>query len=263
MVSSPAQNPNEMTSCEYASCVTGSAAAGGTRPAREAGHRQVETVPEEMHGAGLAVEPAAELLEHRVRPVEHPAESFDRVAIPRRVLDILGKRGLHRHAERQLDDVDVDAELREQPVEARVELGDRHSTGEIERPPATIGGTDNEGVVNEVEGDVERRSSMVQAPRRQPTDIDVERDVPPVVARRGGRQPDLAHDLAVEVQCVLGRAPVAQMELRKLGRRCGCHPGQDRSARPRPAPAQLTAQETTNSFFGENALCHGPFVVPV
>jgi hypothetical protein len=174
-----------------------------------------------MHGAGLAVEPAAELLEHRVRPVEHPAEPFDRVAIPRRVLDVLGERRLHRQAERQLDDVDVDAELREQPVEAGVKVGDRHSAGEVEAPLATIGGADDEGVVNEVEGDVERRLPMVQAPRRQPTDIDVERDVPPVVAGRGGRQPDLADDLAVEMQRVLGRAPIAQLQLRKQGRRCG------------------------------------------
>jgi hypothetical protein len=40
----------------------------------------------------------------------------------------------------------------------------------------------------------------VQAPGGEAAHVDVQRGVPPVVARGGSRQPDLAEDLAVQVQ---------------------------------------------------------------
>ena len=81
-LSSPAQKPNEISSCEYASWVTASASMGGAGRLGEAGDGEVEAVPEEVHRARLTVEPAAELLEHGVRPVEDTAEALDRFAIP-------------------------------------------------------------------------------------------------------------------------------------------------------------------------------------
>ncbi len=82
--------------------MTGSASIGTPgRPEKRVTAR-LEAVPEQVHGARLAVEPAAELLEHRVRPVEDPAEARDRVAIPGRVVAIVRERRRHRHAERLL-----------------------------------------------------------------------------------------------------------------------------------------------------------------
>jgi hypothetical protein len=54
---------------------------------------------------------------------------------------------------------------------------------------------------------------VMQPPRREAAHVDVEGDVPPVIARRDGGQPDLADDLAVQVQRVLRRAPVGQVQL--------------------------------------------------
>src|SRR5439155_21912816 len=84
---------------------------GRRRPPREPGDREVEAVPEEMDGAGLAAEPAAELLKHTVSPVEDAAVALDRVAIPGCVLAVLRERRRHRNPEGMLLDLDVDSEL--------------------------------------------------------------------------------------------------------------------------------------------------------
>jgi hypothetical protein len=39
---------------------------------------------------------------------------------------------------------------------------------------------------------LKRGAAVMQPPGGQPADIDIQRDVPPMVARRGARQPDLA-----------------------------------------------------------------------
>ena len=193
--------------------MTGSASIVDAGSAREARDGEVEAVPEEVYGAGLAVEPAAELLEDRVRPVQDAAEALDRLSIPRRVLDVLGKRRRHRDPERLLLDLDVDAELGEHRVEAGVEVRDGHPVAELERPVAPVAGLHEQGVIEEVESDLEGRPAMTEAPCREPADVDVEGCVPPVVARRRRGEPDLADDLGVEVQGVLRRAPVGEVQL--------------------------------------------------
>ena len=97
---------------------------------------------------------------------------------------ILRERRRHRHAERLLLDLHVDPELAEQRVEAGIELRDGQSVAELERLRATVGRSHGHGVIDEVEGDLERRVVVMQPSRLQPAHVDVERDVPPVVARR-------------------------------------------------------------------------------
>jgi hypothetical protein len=130
------------------------------------------------------------------------------------VLHVLGKRRRHRDAEGLLLDLDVDVQLPEQRVETGVEVGHGQAVAELERPRATVGRADDHGVADEVERDLERRVVVVQPPRGEAAHVDVQRDVPPVVAWRGARQSDLADDLAVEVQRVPRRAPVGQVQLR-------------------------------------------------
>jgi hypothetical protein len=98
-------------------------------------------------------------------------------------------------------------------VHAGVEVRDRHSAAELEGRRAAVAGLDDKRVIDEVERDLEGRIAVMQPSRREAADVDVERDVPPVVARRRGRQPDLAEYLAVQMQRVFRCAPIAQMEL--------------------------------------------------
>jgi hypothetical protein len=131
-------------------------------------------VPEEVYRAGLAVEPAAELLEDGVRPVEDSAEAPDRLSIPGRVPDVLRKRRRHRDPERLLRDLDVDAELGEHRVETGVEVRDGHPVAELEHPVASVGGPHEQGVIEEVESDLEGRPAKMETPCREPADVDVE-----------------------------------------------------------------------------------------
>src|SRR5919106_1720661 len=94
-----------------------------------------------------------------------------------------------------------------------MEVGHRQSVPELKRSRATVGGLDDQGVIDEVDRDLERCAAMMQTPCREPANIDVQRDVPPMVARRGGREPDLSEDLAVEMERVFRPAPVAQVQL--------------------------------------------------
>ena len=80
-------------------------------------------------------------------------------------------------------------------------------------PPSEVRTT--RGMIDEVDGDVERRAAMMEAACRQAADVHVQRDVPPVVARRRRRQADLPEDLAVQMQCVFSCTPVGQMQLRQ------------------------------------------------
>ena len=98
-------------------------------------------------------------------------------------------------------------------MDAGVEVRDGHPVAKLERPAAPVGGLHDEGVIEEVESDLEGRPAMMQAPCREPADVDVQGCVPPVVARRRRREPDLADDLRVQVQRVLRPAPLGQVQL--------------------------------------------------
>ena len=118
-------------------------------------------MPEEVHGARLAVEPAAELLENGVRPVQDAAEALDGLPIPRGVLEVLWEGRRRGDAERLLLDLDVDSERGERCVHTRVELCDGLATHELERLGSTVGCADEQRMVDEVEVDLERRATMM------------------------------------------------------------------------------------------------------
>ena len=127
----------------------------------EAGDGKTKPVPEEVHRTRLAVEPAAELLEHQ--SWNHRArglEALDELAVPG-----LGARGPAANgvvigtSVRLRLDLDVDAEF----AEPGVELGCRNprpATPSLEREPTffvTVSGPDDQGVIEEVDRDLERR----------------------------------------------------------------------------------------------------------
>jgi hypothetical protein len=100
-------------------------------------------------------------------------------------------------------------------MEASVEVGDRDTGTQVEGPDPSVSGLNDEGGGKEVNANLERRVVVVQAAGGEPAGVDVERGVPPVVARRCRGQPDLSDDLRVEVQGVLGRTPVDQVQFRQ------------------------------------------------
>src|SRR6185312_2423021 len=103
-------------------------------------------------------------------------------------------------------------------MDAVIEVRDRDSAGERKRPRATICRANDQGVIDDVDRDFEGRLAVMQAAGGEPAHVDIQRSVPPVVPRRGRGEANLAEDLTVEVQGVLGRAPVVHMELRKRHR---------------------------------------------
>src|ERR671914_930515 len=129
--------------------------------------------------------------------------------------DVLREGRGRREAERLFPDLDIDAQPAQAFVQADVEVGDRSSGFEAEGFRPTIGGPHDERVVDEVDDDLESRAAMVHAPRGETADVDVQRDVPPMVARRRRSQSDLADDLAVQMQRVLRGTPAVEVQLRE------------------------------------------------
>jgi hypothetical protein len=96
---------------------------------------------------------------------------------------VLSKWRGHGNTERHFPDFDIDAKFTEDRVDARIEVPDRHSGAEPERLGPAVSGPHDQGMIDEVDGDIERCAAMVEAACRQAADVYVQRDVPPVVAR--------------------------------------------------------------------------------
>jgi hypothetical protein len=197
------------------------AVAGWGPAAGEAGHGQVQAVPEQMHRALFAAVPARELLEHGIRPIQDLPEPPHILRVVGGVLSVGRERGGHRHAVGVLADGDVHAQPRQQLVEPAVEAGHRQPVVEPEGSLLATVGPHDQQVVDEVEVDLKADLTVVQPAGGQATDVQVQGHMPPVVAGRGGGQLDLADDLGPQVQGRLGRLPRLQRQLGQLRPRGG------------------------------------------
>jgi hypothetical protein len=142
--------------------------------------------------------------------LNQPLNSSNTLSVQSRIL-------LNRQAERMFFDLDVDLELAQRLMEKSVELRHRNTAVKGERPPTTVVCAHDECIVDKVEADLERRAVAMQSPGGQAAHVDVQRHVPPVIARGRCCQTDLADDLAVQVQRVLGWAPVSKVQLGQCG----------------------------------------------
>ena len=95
------------------------------RAAGEARDRQVEAAPEEVHGALLAVEAAAEALEDAVRLDHRAPPAVHGVAVIGRVLFVLGERDRRFHLDRPGEDLRLEAKRVQCLQVLRVEAGHR------------------------------------------------------------------------------------------------------------------------------------------
>jgi len=106
-------------------------------------------------------------------------------------------------------DLGVDAQLGQGAEQLGVEVRARRALGEREARAGAVAGHHVEAVVEQVERDLHVAGAVAggHRPGRQPARGDVQRHVPPVVARRRERHADLAGDLGVAVQRLLRRLP--------------------------------------------------------
>ena len=186
MRSSPGHQPNAITSCEYASRVTGSASGDRRRPpARVARVREVEAVPEQVRRARLADEAASGTPRARRRS----GAGSSRTARPRRRRSCRasvssGNAGLSPRS----NGCGVDLARRRRRRPAR-RTGPRRSArtraGRAARSPPSRPSLARtaQPVVDEVELDLDGPVAVRHRPGRQPARGHVQRHVPPVVAR--------------------------------------------------------------------------------
>ena len=138
----------------------------GCACAREAGHCEIETVPEEMHGARLAAEPARELLEGPVDPAKRLPEALNRLPIAQGMLAVLGEGCRLGDPVRLGFDVDLNVEPDEYRDELVVERRDRELVRERKRFRLRLARAHDELVRDEIDGDVEITSPGAEAARR-------------------------------------------------------------------------------------------------
>src|SRR5206468_11595259 len=118
--------------------------------AREAGHGEIEGPPKEMHGARLAEEATAKLLEHRVGLNEDLEEALDRCWVVRRMLLVVGETDRPWHFDGHGGDFRFDIQLTERIPDFTVEGGHR-SRNQRNRLEGSVRRGDPELVIQEVE----------------------------------------------------------------------------------------------------------------
>jgi hypothetical protein len=122
--------------------------------AGEPAEGEVEAVPEEVHGAGLAAVPTCELLEHVGARLKDVEESGDGGGVVARVVPVRSERSCRRHAEGLCPDVDAHVEVVEGVAEVTVEVGDGDAVVQLEAC-FRFCGAGPEPVVDEIDLDLE------------------------------------------------------------------------------------------------------------
>jgi hypothetical protein len=136
--------------------------------AGETGHRQVEAVPEEVHGALLAVKPPGVFIEDLIRPGEYAVEAPHVRLLAGGVIGIVLQSVLVVEVEGPSVYGNVYPRRAESLHKLAVEL--RHGKVVYREPePSALAGRDHQPVVEKVEGDVEGpgriRDRTVVSPR--------------------------------------------------------------------------------------------------
>ena len=174
----------------------------GRAPPAEAGDGQVEQCQKRWTGLVLPQnqpENSSKTVSVQSRMRQNRSTAY---AVVGRVLVIVWERRRGRHAERRLADLDVEAEPPEQSRAASRRTWRRRGRrrARTTRRRRLVAKTSRWSMKSKSIS--KSTPSRVHAPRRQAADVDVERNVPPVVRGARRRHPHLAHDLRPEVQRV-------------------------------------------------------------
>ena len=195
--------------------------------AGKARHRQIETAPEEMHGAAFADEPCAEKLQDAIRLEEHLPKTVRELTIIGAMNRIAAEGDCIRDLGGKLIDLDLDAspsELRHHDFE---EAGHRpRFQGQMALPP--LAGHNFQHVPIEVKHDLERPILVIDGRGRETARAHIERNMPGMVEPWRESQSHLAHDLRIEMKGFAGFSPLPRLSSRphlsKVSKRQMFHP---------------------------------------
>ena len=165
----------------------------------EAADGEVEAAPEEVDGAGFALELGTELVEYGVDGEQDAPEALDGGGIVGGVDAVLVEGNGIGDFDGHAPDFYFDAGRMEHGHYFAVEAG-YGTRGEREGFQDAVAGFEDELVVEEVETKLEGVVAVGDAGGSEAAGGDVERDVPPVVDDRCERQADFADDLGVQVE---------------------------------------------------------------
>ena len=128
--------------------------------------------------------------------------------------------------------LDLNAGLAQYGEQLPIESGDRFWR-ECESTLDAIRSAKLQPVVNKVELDLKRLSFIWNRRGREPSRVDIEGHVPPVVLERSQPQTDLSHNLGPHVKRVIGVLPFFERQGRPVvGRRCRKRVLREVGARP-------------------------------
>ncbi len=152
----------------------------GRASPREAGDREIEASPEEVHRAHLAEIAAPKHLEDAIGLHERPPESVRRIGVVSAVRAILVEGRRVFHLVRLSVNRDFDPKLGQVPHHVVIEVGDGPRL-KREAPFSPVGGAEAQAVVDEVELDFDVALGKRNGRRREAARRHVERHVPGVV----------------------------------------------------------------------------------
>jgi hypothetical protein len=175
------------------------------------GDGMVEATPEKVHGAGLAEEAGAELLENAIHGDEDLPEPARIFGIVRGVDAILvkgnGVGDFHWH----FPNLDLDARRAKHAHKGLIKIG--HRAGEErERFDLAVVGLQHEFVIEEIEAQFEGAPRVGNCRGGQAARADIERHIPPVIQPGSKSEANFADDLRPHVEGGVGILPRCEWE---------------------------------------------------
>ena len=176
------------------------AAAGKSRD------REIETAPEEMHGARLSKKRRAEIREDLVRTQQDAPEAVCEIGIVGTVRLILVERNRVWDFVRHRIDTQIQPEFTQRHEHRRIEGCNRHGL-ERNRVGRAVAHTQPQKMVDEIELDLEIAPGEGDHGRVQSARSDMQRQMPGMVQPRPPLETDLTHDLRPQMQRVTAVPP--------------------------------------------------------
>src|SRR6202011_5722353 len=174
---------------------------------------KIRRAPEEMDWAAFSTEPRSKFLKYAIGLDQNAPESIGIFRIVRAMLIILVEGNWIGNLVRYDVDLDRQFQLVQRGHDRFVEI--RHTARfQFDRSLRAVAFQNPKLVIDEIETNLKRVSSMRNRRSRQAAGSDIKRDVPGMVGPRGQGQPDLTDNLGPHVERGEGVFPVGIIQLR-------------------------------------------------